>query len=161
MKDLKDIMKTVESMFVAGSFAEEGEFSTAREMLAEDRRVLLALRAGKVDPKTLRYALNTATRIKAGIDILYSSEGASALENELGSFTAGLASAQVPHRLIRASGCLKQQIIDYTENHGTVLFVVIESPEDLDGGCVGGDKALAGLWRNLRCPLVVVSEAKA
>jgi hypothetical protein len=154
-------MKTVESMFVAGSFAEEGEFSAAREMLAEDRRVLLALRAGKVDPKTLRYALNTATRIKAGIDILYSSDGERAMEKELASFTAELASAQVPHRLIRASGCLKQEIIDYTERRGTVLFVVIESPEDLDRGCAGGDKALAGLWRNLRCPLVVVSEAKA
>jgi hypothetical protein len=68
----------------------------------------------------------------------------------------------VPYRLIPGSGCLKQQIVDYTDREHEVLFVVIESPASLDTDCKKKDTQLAELWQKLRCPLVVVmDEAKA
>ncbi len=67
----KKMVKMMEHAFTAASFAEEGELETADALMRESRRVLLALKAGQVDPKTLKYAVNTAKRVNARLDILY------------------------------------------------------------------------------------------
>jgi hypothetical protein len=54
---------------------------------------------------------------------------------------------------------MKQEIIDYTNGRHDVLFVVVESPNSLDADCRKKDGVLTELWKNLRCPLVVVSDA--
>jgi hypothetical protein len=61
-------------------------------------------------------------------------------------------------RMVQKNGCLKQQIIDYTNNKKEVLFAVTESFENLDLDCGGKGKGLSEAWRRLRCPLVVVAE---
>ena len=66
-----DLKKKVEDLMSAISFAEEGEFDTAREMLKEERRVLLAIKENHLDKKTFRYAINTCKRVGADLDILY------------------------------------------------------------------------------------------
>lgn len=65
------IKRKIEDLMSAVSFAEEGEFETARELMKEDRRVLLAVRKGQIDRKTFRYAVNTCKRIGASLDVLY------------------------------------------------------------------------------------------
>jgi len=145
----------------ATSFAEEGEAEAARSILKEDRRVLLALKQGQIDARTLKYALNTAKRIGAHLDILTVSatgRGVINLDPLLGQFIAELRAEQIQYRLITRTGCLKQQIIDYTNSEKEILFAVIESPHSLDADCNKKDKALSELWRNLKCPLVVVMD---
>ncbi len=68
---LKKMMKNVEDALAAATFAEAGEAVTARSILKEGRKVLLALKEGRIDAMTLKYALNTAKRIDAHLDILY------------------------------------------------------------------------------------------
>ena len=68
--NLKKIMKNVENALAAATFAEEGQVATARSMMREGRRVLLALKEGRIDAGTLKYALNTSKRIGADLDIL-------------------------------------------------------------------------------------------
>ena len=68
---IKKMLKNMESILAAVSFAEEGETATAQSLLKEERRVLLALKEGRIDARTLKYALNTAKRIGAHLDILY------------------------------------------------------------------------------------------
>ena len=158
---LKKLLKSVEHALTAASFAEEGDLETARSLMKESRRVLLALKAGQIDAKTLKYALNTAKRINAHLDILHvvpSRANRQGVDPALEAFQAELAAEGITNRLIARSGCLKQQIIEYTNSEKEILFAVIESPSSLDDDCDKQDKELSELWRKLKCPLVVVMD---
>jgi len=158
---LKNMMKKVEDVLAATSFAEAGESDAARSILVDGRRVLLALKAGRIDIKTLKYAVNTARRISAGLDVLYVSAVAGHAEAEdalLKELEAGLESEGIRYRLIRRTGCLKEAVIDYTNREKEILFAVIESPRSLDADCNNRDNRLSELWRQLKCPLVVVMD---
>jgi len=163
--ELKKMMKSLDTLLAAATFAEEGEAETAQSMMKEGRGVLLALKEGRIDAKTLKYALNTALRIGANLDILYvNSDDQNEITGEpvLKAFEKELIAGNVKHRLIQRSGCLKQQIIDYTNREKEILFAVIESPGSLDQDCNKKDKTLSELWQKLKCPLVVVmDQAKA
>ena len=161
MKDLTKIMKQMEDAFAAVSFAEAGEVETARQMMGDDRKVLLAVKERNKDTKALKYALNTCKRIKANLDILLVSS-LSELDPLMEKFISGLKQEGVLYRLVRQKGCLKQAIIDYTAARKDILFVVIESSDTLDVDCSGKGRSLSEAWDRLQCPLVVVSgEAKA
>ncbi len=142
----------------AVSFAEEGEFDTARDILKEERRILLAVRTGQMDRKTFRYAANTCKRIGASLDVLYISPS-EAEEPLLGQCLSELKERGIDYRLIKKSGCLKQAIIDYTTLKKEIVFAVTESSENLDVDCKGKGKGLSDAWENLKCPLVVVADS--
>ncbi len=152
------LQKRIEEIMSAVSFAEEGEFDTARNILKEERRILLAVRTGQMDRKTFRYAANTCRRIKAGLDVLYISPS-EAEEPLLGQCLSELKESGIDYRLIRKSGCLKQDIIDYTTLKKEIVFAVTESSESLDVDCKGKGKGLSDAWENLKCPLVVVTDS--
>ncbi len=159
----KNMVKMMEHALTAASFAEEGELETAEALMRESRRVLLALKAGQIDPKTLRYAVNTAKRVNAHLDILYVTPSRPGRKKTGDAFVGSLASELmeegVSYRIIPRNGCIKQQIIDYTNSEKEILFAVIESPAVLDEDCTNRDKELSELWRQLKCPLVVVMDA--
>ncbi len=157
----KKMMKQIEDAMAAVSFAEEGQAESAEALFKRERRVLLALKEGHVDAKTLRYALNASLRISAHLDVLFvaSPDRMPRIDETLANFTSELRTAGVPFRVIERSGCLKQEIIDYTKKEHEVLFVVVESPGSLDADCGRKDGILTELWKNLSCPLVVVSDA--
>jgi dethiobiotin synthetase len=164
MDRLKKMMKQIENVMAAATFAEEGVPEAARSLLGEGRRVLLGLKEGRIDAKTLKYALNTSKRINAQLDILYVSSGsgpadnAGALDAQLVRFQDTLRAEGVAFRLISRAGCLKQQIIDHTQKDKEIAFAIIESPGSLDRDCNKKDKTLSELWQKLKCPLVVVME---
>ncbi len=154
------LSKKIEDLMSAVSFAEEGEFDTARQMLKEERRVLLAVGDGVINKKTLKYAVNTSKRIGADLDILMVSSAAQDAGAE--DFVEELGREGIRFRVIRKRGCLKQGIVDYTNDEKDILFVVIESEDNLNLDCAGGNKRLSEAWQKLRCPLVVVMDgAKA
>jgi len=164
MVRLKKMVKQIEDVMAAATFAEEGVPEAARSLLSEGRRVLLGLKQGQIDAKTLKYALNTSKRINAQLDILFvaSASGAPVGEvvpdKELIRFQETLRSEGVPYRLLVRTGCLKQQIIDHTGKDREIAFAIIESPSSLDRDCNKRDKTLSELWQKLKCPLVVVME---
>ncbi|MCL4475787.1 MAG: hypothetical protein M1508_06130 [Nitrospirae bacterium] len=155
---MSSMKKKIEDLMAAVSFAEEGDFETAREFLKEERRVLLAARKGQMDRKTFRYAINTCKRIGAGLDILYISSS-DVSDQALDECISSLTKEGISYRLIQRSGCLKQAIIDYTTSKKEILFAVTESTETLEVDCKGKGKGLSEAWRNLQCPLVVVAES--
>ena len=158
----KKIMKNVEDSLTDATFAEEGQTATARSIMNEGRRVLLALKQGRIDARTLKYALNTSLRIGADLDILYvvaSGNIALTIDPLLLNFEQELKAEGIVYRVIQQTGCLKQQIIDYTNSEKEILFAVIESPKSLDEDCSKQDKTLSELWQKLKCPLVVVMDA--
>jgi hypothetical protein len=155
---MNSLKKKIEDLMSAVSFAEEGEFETARELLKEERRILLAVRTGQVDSKTFRYALNTCKRIGASLDVLYISPS-EAEDPLLDQCLSDLKQEGIDYRLIRKSGCLKQEIIDYTTAKKEIVFAVTESSDNLDVDCKGKGKGLSEAWQNLKCPLVVVADS--
>jgi hypothetical protein len=155
---LKKIMKKVEDVLAAASFAEEGEAEAARSLLKEGRRVLLALRQGRIDAKTVKYAVNASKRIGADLDILYVAAESHAADTSLPELEAELSREGIRFRVIRKTGCLKQAIIDYTNREKEILFAVVESPYSLDTDCSRKDTILSDLWQKLKCPLVVVMD---
>lgn len=157
---LKKMMKQIEDAMAAVSFAEEGQGEAAETLFKRERRVLLALKEGHVDPKTLRYALNASLRIGAHLDVLFvaSPDREPQIDASVAAFLSELRTSSVPYRMIERSGCMKQEIIDYTRKEREVLFVVVESPGSLDADCARKDGLLTELWKNLSCPLVVVTD---
>ena len=149
------LKKKIEEMMSAISFAEEGEFETAREFLREERRVLLAIRKDQVDRKTFRYAINTCKRINAALDILYIS-ASKEKDPALQQYLSELTQEGINYRLVQKGGCLKQAIIDYTNTIKGILFAVTESSNNLDADCKGMKASKA--WKDLKCPLVVVED---
>ncbi|MCL4492733.1 MAG: hypothetical protein M1510_12705, partial [Nitrospirae bacterium] len=76
----------------------------------------------------------------------------------LEQFLSELKQAGIDYRLMRKNGCLKQEIIDYTNSKKEILFAVTESSDNLDVDCKGRGKRLSEAWQNLKCPLVIVSD---
>lgn len=154
---MSSLKKKIEDLMSAVSFAEEGEVETAREFLKEERKVLLAVRRDQMERKTFRYALNTCKRIGAALDVLYISPS-EAPDPVLEECLSEMREEGIAYRLIRKSGCLKQEIIDYTSSKREILFAVTESSDTLDAECKGKGKRLSEAWKNLQCPLVVVAD---
>jgi hypothetical protein len=150
------LKKRIEEMMSAISFAEEGEFETAKEFLKEERRVLLAIRKDQMDRKTFTYALNTCKRIHAALDILYIS-ASKEQDPSLQQCLSELTREGINYRLVQRGGCLKQAIIDYTNTIKGILFAVTESSDNLEVDCKGTKGSRA--WKDLKCPLVVVEES--
>lgn len=150
--------KKIEDLMSAISFAEEGEFETARQILKEEKRILFAVKNGQIDKKTLRYAINTCKRIGAGLDIMYLSSDSPKIDSKLKDFQSGLEKEGIYCRLIKRDGSLRQEIVDYTASNKEVLFVVIESSDDVEHGHKGNERRLSESWKNLKCPLVVVTD---
>jgi len=157
MNKLARAMKGLENALAATSFAEEGEFDTARSIMKEDRRVLLAVRRGQADRKTFRYAVNTCKRIGAHLDILYISPSGE-MDPILEECLIEAKTEGIDYTLDRKCGCLKQEIIDYVNAKKGILFAVTPSSDTMDAACKGKGGRLSEAWRNLRCPLVVVAD---
>jgi hypothetical protein len=154
---MRNLNRKIEDWLSAISFAEAGEFETAKEILNENRRILLALKGEQIDQKTLKYTVNTCKRIGANLDILYFSSETDDLILE--QFLKELENEGIQHKLVKnKSGFLKQGIIDYANERKEIVFVVIESSDSLDD-CKGKHKGFSGLWQNLQCPLVIVMES--
>jgi hypothetical protein len=152
------LRKKIEAIMSAITFAEEGEFETAKTLLNTRKRGLLTIRNGKTDPKTCTYALNTCKRIGIGLDLLVVGETErEGLDPSIQPFLTQLEAESIAFSLIRKTGCIKQAIINYTEAENDIVFVVIESQDTLDRNCAK-DRHLTKLWQELKCPLVVVAE---
>ncbi|MFA5354484.1 MAG: universal stress protein [Thermodesulfovibrionales bacterium] len=151
------IGKKFEDLMSAISFAEEGDLRTAGEILKERRGGLIAVKGDETDAQALRYALHTCKRIGAELRVL--SLASPAVDDLLRQFQAELEREKISYRISRKEGCLKKEIIDYTNTEKDVLFVVVGSEDDPDRECRGKEKRLSDAWQRLRCPLVVVTGA--
>jgi|Deesub1362A_J573_1020465.scaffolds.fasta_scaffold00670_16 K+-sensing histidine kinase KdpD len=152
---IRRLLKQLEDAMSAVAFAEAGEFETARSLLRERRKILLALTGRNADTNAFRYAINICSRIKAGLEILYI-EGYE--ESRLEHYRKQLEKEGIEHNLVKGKGCIREEILRYTDNDREIQFVVVESPESQGINCKEGELPIAESYRRLKCPLVVVSE---
>ncbi|NTU42034.1 MAG: universal stress protein [Nitrospirales bacterium] len=152
------IGKKFETLMAAVSFAEEGEFRTAGEIVKERRGVLIALKGDETDSQAIRYGVSTCKRVDAELHILVLSAGESEPSFHC-RFLPEIEREGIRYRVVTGDGCLKKEIVDYTNREKGVLFVVIGSEEGLDRDCRGKERKISDAWQRLRCPLVVVTGA--
>jgi hypothetical protein len=144
-------------MLNAASFAESGEFDTAREMLDSSKQVLLVLTGRESDTKSLTYALNIAQRTDADLEVLSTSTSQAAAEI-VALCEQEAKRHSVALKTMKVKGCIKDALFAHTEKRRDIICVVIESMETLNIDCSHKEKSLDGVWEKLGCPLALVSE---
>jgi len=154
---LGNIGKKLEGLFSAATFAEAGEFETARDLIDGDRKVLLVLTGRETDVKSLKYAISIAKRTGAGLEVLAPSDG-QAIDSALEISVSEARMEAVEIKTVRKSGCIKEALISYAKNRRDLVCVVIESTDALNIDCSREQRRLAGVWEKLGCPLALVSE---
>ncbi len=153
----KRLGRRFDDLMSAAAFAEAGEFETARELLAGRKKVLLVVTGNETDSKSLKYALNTAQRTDAALEVLATSNSGGA-KRMVGECIEGARKASVGLKVARRSGCIKEAIISHTKRRRDILCVVVESTSVLNMECSQEERRLEGVWKKLGCPLVLVSE---
>lgn len=154
---LSNFGKKLEDLFSAASFAEEGAPEAAREIMEGRKKVLLVLTGRPSDARSLKHALNMALRNNADIEALVTCDP-EAGDTVIPSLKSEMRDQPVGLTISRKGGCIREAIISQTRKRSDILCVVVESEEILDIECTHKHKKLDGVWRELTCPLSLVSE---
>jgi len=121
-----------------------------------DHKVLLAVRAGRIDPRLLVSTRSLCQRMAAGLDILVLA-GGEELPVEVAEFITALREDGVSYTLTRKPILRRRDIVDYANTHECISTVVIDSLEGWES--VAEDRA-SDPWRKLACPLVTAAPPK-
>lgn len=120
------------------------------------RKVLLAVRAGHVDPRLLSSARSLCQRMDAELEILVRAPG-DELPPEVDSFIRGLRDEGVPYSLSQKPVLRRRDIVQHANTHECISTVVIDS---LEGWEVVAEDRSSDPWAKLSCPLVTAAPPK-
>ena len=118
-----------------------------------ERKVLLAVRAGRIDPRLLVSARSLCQRMDASLDLLVLA-GGDELPAEVADLVTALREEGVTYTLAQKSVLRRRDIVQYANTHECVITVVIDSLEGWES--VAEDKT-SNPWRKLACPLVTAA----
>jgi len=117
------------------------------------RKVLLAVREGRIDPRLFSSARELCTRLNADMDVLLVTEQES-LPTVLDEFLDSLRQAGVQYSLYLKPGLRRRDIVDYANSRECITAVVIDSREGWEP--LAQDRT-SDPWRRLACPLVTAA----
>lgn len=119
------------------------------------RKVLLAVREGRLDARLLAAARSLCQRMDAELDILVAA-GGDQLPAEVGQLVAALRQEGLPYSLTHKPALRRRDVVDYANSHECISTVVIDSLEGWEA--VAEDRS-SNPWRKLACPLVTAAPA--
>jgi hypothetical protein len=152
---MKKWLKMFEDAMAAAAYAEAGEFEAARETLKERRTITLAVTGENEDAKAFRFAMNACQRIRADLEILYSGMKKKVVPDRIRS---QLHSEGISYSFFRVDGCIREAVQKHTYKRSDIIFVVVESSDTLNMEYKKSQEIISKPWKDLKCPLVVVSE---
>ena len=152
---MKKWLNMFEDAMAAAAYAEAAEFEAARETLKERRTIMLALTGQNRDEKAFRFAVNACQRIRADLEILHTCRKKEFLP---GRMKSDIRSRCIAYSFIRVEGCVREAVQKYTRKRSDILFVVVESTDRLHVDCKKSQESISRSWKDLKCPLVVVSD---
>lgn len=118
-----------------------------------EHKVLLAVRAGRIDPRLLVSTRSLCQRMDASLDILVLA-GGDELPGEVADLLKALREEGVTYTLAQKSILRRRDIVEYANTHECISTVVIDSLEGWES--VAEDKT-SNPWRKLACPLVTAA----
>ena len=121
-----------------------------------DRKVLLAIRAGRIDPRLLLSTRSLCQRMEAGLDILMIA-GSEELPVEVAELIKALRADGMTYTVTQKPVLRRRDIVDYANTRECISTVVIDSLEGWES--VAADRA-SDPWAKLACPLVTAAPAK-
>lgn len=121
-----------------------------------ERKVLLAVRAGHVDPRLLASARSLCQRMDAELEILVRAPG-DTLPEELDAFIRSLREDDVAYALTQKPVLRRRDIVRHANTHECISTVVIDS---LEGWEVVAEDRGSDPWSKLACPLVTAAPTK-
>lgn len=124
--------------------------------LPSERKVLLALREGHLDPRPLAAARNLCQRLGAGLEILLASAGPQ-LPGAVADLLAILREEGVPYGITRCAVLRRRDVVRYANTHECIVTVVIDSLEGWES--IARSRA-SNPWAKLACPLVTAVPAQ-
>ena len=157
----------------AATFAEAGEFETARQMLHQNKnankKILLGTDQTEINQKSIQHVRELCRRIGAKLEVLHilrsgknvRGKKALQLQAEEGS-SKGVKVSDIDYTTVIGEARLVEEVARYVDRRRDILFVV------LDGvGVADGDQRTEGkrekqnfaqIMQKIRCPVVVYSE---
>lgn len=109
------------------------------------------------DARSCKYAINMARRNDADLEVLVTNTSKAA-RAYIDACLEEIRRQSVRFDVYKKGGCIKEAIISQTRKRSDILCVVVESAEILDMECSRKHRRLEGIWRELGCPLTLVSE---
>lgn len=121
-----------------------------------ERKVLLAIREGYLDPRLLASARKLCQRLSAGLDILLALRSKQ-LPAEVADLIKTLRDEGVAYTISQYDQLRRRDVVRYANTHECIATVVIDSLEGWES--VARSRA-SNPWANLACPLVTAVPAK-
>lgn len=121
-----------------------------------ERKVLLAIREGYLDPRLLASARNLCQRLGAELEILLASAGTQ-LPATVAELIKTLRDEGVPYGITRYEALRRRDVVQYANTHECIATVVIDSLEGWES--IARSRG-SNPWKKLACPLVTAVPAK-
>lgn len=121
-----------------------------------ERKVLLAIREGHLDPRLLAATRNLCQRLGAGLDILLACRGGQ-LPAEVAALIKTLRDEAVVYSISQFEQLRRREVVQYANTHECIATVVIDS---LEGWERVARSRNSNPWKNLACPLVTAVPTK-
>lgn len=172
MKEMRwsEVKKRIEEAMTAVTFAEQGEFESARQMLKNrktaNKRVLLGTDAEDIDRQFIQYALQLCKRLGGGLEIVHLVHQDSEVvgkSNELRKLKESLEKKNIIYQAIPGGTSLEEAVEEYSRGRRDILCVVLESFKIVEKEKTGSAaKRENRFLKNLSCPVVLFeSQARA
>jgi hypothetical protein len=167
MRTLTDIFKKLEESMSAVTFAEAGEFETARQFLAANKnarkRVLLGTDKPEIDARTISYAIHLCQRLGGGLEIFHvlnldKGEPDPALhqgKEPLSSLRSALHHQGIAYQPVRSEACLADEVIRHAGSRRDILCVVFDAMEISGATCRKAKENMITKFQALHCPVVM------
>lgn len=123
---------------------------------SSERKVLLAIREGYLDPRLLASARNLCQRLGAGLDILLAARSKQ-LPDEVNELIKTLRAEGVVYTLSQYEQLRRRDVVQYANTHECIATVVIDS---LEGWESIARSRSSNPWAKLACPLVTAVPPK-
>ncbi|HIJ90301.1 MAG: hypothetical protein OEV89_05980 [Desulfobulbaceae bacterium] len=171
MSALTTLFKKLEESMTAATFAEAGEFETARQFLKSNKnahkRVLLGTDKPEIEPRTISYALHLCQRLGGGLEIFHmlrmaeneTNPGLSQEEKPLAALNAALEPKGVVYQPVSGPGCLADEVLRHAGGRRDILCVVFDTLEPEGTTCRKAKENMIARLQALHCPVVMYAGA--
>lgn len=167
MSALTTLFKKLEESMTAATFAEAGEFETARQFLKTNKnahkRVLLGTDKPEIATRTISYALHLCQRLGGGLEIFHmlrmpeneTNSGLSLEKEPLAALNTTLQHKGVIYQPVSGLGCLADEVLRHASARRDILCVVFDVLEADGGSCRKAKENMITRLQALHCPVVM------